>query len=167
MSRHGKIARLPHALRDELNQRLLNGDSGPQLVAWLNARDDVRAVLAEHFAGRPITEDNLSEWRRGGYRDWREKQETQSLVRQFVDESGQVVATGSTSLAECLSTTAALGLGVCLRQVTSFDKPLDSADQKRILALSREVTRLRRSDLQQQTHALLLEKWQVAQTSLG
>ncbi len=66
MTRIGKIARLPHELREELNRRLQDGEPGAELVGWLNELPEVQTVLAEHFAGRPITEQNLSEWKTGG-----------------------------------------------------------------------------------------------------
>ena len=34
MTRDGKIARLPAAIREEPNQRLLEGEQGKQLVLW-------------------------------------------------------------------------------------------------------------------------------------
>src|SRR6266576_4610690 len=61
-SRTGKIARLPHALREELNQRLQDGEEGASLLDWLNALPDVRSVLSQHFADRPINPTNLYEW---------------------------------------------------------------------------------------------------------
>src|SRR5713101_951139 len=42
LSRNGKIARLPLAIRQELNRRLQNGEQGKKLVAWLNALPEVR-----------------------------------------------------------------------------------------------------------------------------
>ena len=42
-----KIARLPRAVRHELNFRLREGEPGASLVDWLNERDDVKTVLAE------------------------------------------------------------------------------------------------------------------------
>ena len=36
MTRHGKIARLPLEVREELNRRLENGEPGDRLVEWLN-----------------------------------------------------------------------------------------------------------------------------------
>ncbi len=38
MARTGKIARLPRALREELNRHLDEGEAGVDLVAWLNGR---------------------------------------------------------------------------------------------------------------------------------
>ncbi|MCX6954641.1 MAG: hypothetical protein NTV51_21005 [Verrucomicrobia bacterium] len=70
MTRNGKIALLPRTVRDALNGRLLDGEPGPGLLAWLNREPAVRAVLAEHFGGRAINPQNLSAWRLGGFADW-------------------------------------------------------------------------------------------------
>ena len=70
VTRNGKIARLPRAMREELNRRLRDGEQGNKLVAWLNGLPEVKAVVALEFGGKPIREQNLSEWRKGGYRDW-------------------------------------------------------------------------------------------------
>ncbi len=45
------------------------GYNGRILVAWLNSLPEVEAILAAQFAGAQIREQNLSEWRKGGYRD--------------------------------------------------------------------------------------------------
>lgn len=69
-SRNGKIAALPEHVRLELNNRLVNGAKGPELLPWLNGLPAVRDVLDRHFAGRDINHQNLTAWRAGGYRDW-------------------------------------------------------------------------------------------------
>src|SRR5882724_3556047 len=69
-TRNGKIARLAAAVREELNLRLYNGQEGKQVVDWLNGLPLVQQVLAEGFGGKPISEQNLSEWRQGGYGEW-------------------------------------------------------------------------------------------------
>ena len=68
MCRNGKIARLPHAVRLELNQRLRDGESGKGLVEWLNGLPEVKAALQREFGGRAIREQNVSEWKQGGFR---------------------------------------------------------------------------------------------------
>lgn len=70
MARNGKIARLPHALREEINTRLLDGESGSEILPWLNEQADVIQECEAHFEGIPISAQNLSEWRTGGYREW-------------------------------------------------------------------------------------------------
>ena len=70
MSRTGKIARLPQPLREELNHRLENGEPGKNLADWLNTLPEVTALLATHFENRPISEQNVSDWRHGGFVAW-------------------------------------------------------------------------------------------------
>src|ERR1700679_1286876 len=65
--RTGKIARLPREIRDQLNQRLNDGQPGRRLVTWLNSLPEVQQVLAADFDGRPLNEQNLSDWKAGGY----------------------------------------------------------------------------------------------------
>jgi hypothetical protein len=50
MTRNGKIARLPAAIREELNQRLLEGEQGKPLVAWLNGLPKVKESLGIHLS---------------------------------------------------------------------------------------------------------------------
>jgi hypothetical protein len=67
---NGKIANLPSQIRDELNYRINDGDPGNELVAWLNSNPEVARVISERFDGTPISEQNLSEWRKRGYQKW-------------------------------------------------------------------------------------------------
>jgi len=66
----GKIGRLPEAVRLELNRRLQNSAPMREIVDWLNALPEVQAVLASQFGGSPISEDNVSKWRKTGYPAW-------------------------------------------------------------------------------------------------
>ena len=52
-TRGGKIARLPRAVRDQLNLRLLDNEPAPSLVAWLNSLPEVQSRLAALFAFGP------------------------------------------------------------------------------------------------------------------
>jgi len=65
MTRRGKIARLPLAIREMVNRRLENGVEGKQIVGWLNSLPKVRALLAAEFDGQPVNEPNLSHWKTG------------------------------------------------------------------------------------------------------
>jgi hypothetical protein len=69
-ARNGKIARLPRFVRDELNERLECSEPSPQLLDWLNALPEVKKVLKSDFAAVPISKQNLSEWRQGGFEEW-------------------------------------------------------------------------------------------------
>src|SRR4051812_461130 len=91
-TRNGKIARLPKDIREQLNHRLDNGWRGKKLVNWLNALPEVKEVLREEFHGHAISEQNLSQWRDGGYADWLRHQDTQGQVRWMVEQSDDVNA---------------------------------------------------------------------------
>ena len=75
MSRIGKIARLPRQIRTDLNHRLDDGQEGQPLLDWLNKLPLVEQMIDEQFDGVPISPQNLSEWRQGGFREWLLRQE--------------------------------------------------------------------------------------------
>lgn len=80
MARTGKIARLSHHLRSQLNSRLDHGDQAKQILPWLNSLPEVKLLLHARFNGRPITEQNLSDWRLGGYEEWLARREWLALA---------------------------------------------------------------------------------------
>ena len=90
MTRTGKIARLPREIRDQLNRRLRDGETGKKLVRWLNSSPKVKAVLKAEFGGRPINEPNLTEWKKGGYREWLDQQAAKEFVPQLADEANEL-----------------------------------------------------------------------------
>ena len=83
----GKISRLPVEVREQLNQRLYNGERGSLLVARLNSLPSVRAVIEKEFGGKPVREQNLSKWRHAGYRDWLARQGAIEAVRRVNAEA--------------------------------------------------------------------------------
>ncbi len=92
-TRRGKIARLPLAVRQELNTRLRNGEPGKDLVLWLNSLPAVQEVLTAQFQGKPIAGCNLSRWRAGGYADWLlEQMSPETRVNDVLQMSPDLVA---------------------------------------------------------------------------
>src|SRR5262249_37678740 len=55
---------------EQLNLRLHDHQPHKLILPWLNSLPETKAVLAAHFDNRPITKQNLSEWKQGGFRDW-------------------------------------------------------------------------------------------------
>jgi hypothetical protein len=103
VTRNGKIARLPKAVRDELNRRLSDGEPGKELVKWLNSVPEVEKVLALEFDGHPMREQNLSEWRKGGYRDWLAEQEARAMLSEMVAEGEALKTQFGQSVADKLA----------------------------------------------------------------
>lgn len=81
---NGKIGRLPEKTRNELNQRLADGEPAAPLLQWLNARPEVRDLLARRFHAEPVSEQNLTNWRAGGFLRWQQHQTRCELLREMV-----------------------------------------------------------------------------------
>src|SRR5579871_4636634 len=94
MTRRGKIARLPQAIREELNQRLENGEQGGRLLEWLNGLPEVKKVLEVDFEGQPISDANLSAWRNGGFVDWQALQRAEAMMERWPLDCGLGIADG-------------------------------------------------------------------------
>ncbi len=145
MGRHGKIARLPCAIRNELNRRLDNEESGIRLVRWLNGLAEVKQLVESEFGGRKITEQNLSDWRSNGYLHWQAQQEALAMARELNTNDGESGVSGG-ALSDSL-----------LRLVTAryasllYDWNGEMTDEFRarlrgLKGVSREIVRLRQAD---------------------
>jgi hypothetical protein len=159
-TRNGKIARLPRAVRQELNRRLDNGEQGKKLVVWLNALPEVQAIVAAEFGGKAIREQNLSEWKQGGYRDWQTQQEAVEMAERLSEEAAQWDADGRAPL------TDALALGVAARYAVATRWVAEAGDVEgwRLLReMCGDIVELRKGDhsaerLQIDRERLKLEK---------
>jgi hypothetical protein len=136
MARQGKIARLPVALRAELNARLLDGLAAGEILPWLNDLPEVQRVLKTHFASEPINDQNLSAWRLGGYADWLANREQVDATRRASEFALDLVRSGSPNLGDGA---AAILAGKLLAQV-------ESADDDRLGDLVKMVVMLRSGD---------------------
>ena len=134
MPRKGKIARLPLALRTELNQRLANNEDGANLLTWLNAIPGVPAMLATDFAGEPITKQNLYEWRQGGFLEWETQREMFDEARVLAANAGPVSATTNHDLAEHL---AAVIAGKFASLLAGWDGTEDQAFDAKLRVLTK------------------------------
>src|SRR5438552_10703265 len=85
--RTGKIARLPHPIRQQLNRRLEASENYEPILKWLNALPEARQVIDDHFAGRLISKQNLSHWRSGGFSEWQDRQDAVDFLRNLDDQA--------------------------------------------------------------------------------
>ena len=140
--RNGKIARLPREVREQLNRRLQNGEQGRPLIAWLNAFPTVRAVVAHEFDGKPVREQNLSEWRKGGYREWILQQEAMETV-------GRVKADAAALRGQAGDLSDDIALLVGARYLMTAQKKADkdgALDWKLLREFCADIVALRRGD---------------------
>ena len=144
-TRNGKIARLPKAIREELNQRLEDGETGTALVDWLNGLPQVQALVASQFGGHPILEQNLSQWKQGGYEDWRNDQKAMELARHLYerDQEMQEQARERPPISEVLSRWLTSRYVVTTREIEATDGP---ESWRMLRQMCGDVTKLRRTE---------------------
>lgn len=152
MTRNGKIARLPFHIRDELNHRLYDGEQGLRLVEWLNSLPDVKRVLERDFSGHPVNEQNLSDWKAGGYEEWRTQEQEQSRICEqtlaavyAVGEFAAELDHASDELTHSLAAVMAGHYAVLLQNWNGEMTDQFRAKVRALRALTRDIVRLRRS----------------------
>jgi hypothetical protein len=154
-ARTGKIARLPDPIRQELNHRLDNGALGRDLVAWLNALPEVQRVLAERFSGHPITDDNISQWRHGGFQDWLRQDERRVRLHELNSQYYQLdPALRARRLNAAMEERLALELTEELERLSTMKDPDERS--KHLRRLCQQMCRLQNSRTSER-HLRLLE----------
>jgi hypothetical protein len=145
LTHNGKIGRLPKTVQEQLNRRLENGEKGRGLAAWLNSLPEVQAVLAAEFEGKPIREQNLSEWRKHGYKKWLWRQEALEMARDMAAETGELQPAGAPPLTDQMAGWVSVRYLLAIRKLVE-----ESADGEPDLKTMREflhdVVAVRRGD---------------------
>ena len=160
MTRHGKIARLPHPIREQINRRLQNSDEGREIVEWLNSLPEVRAVMDAEFDGQAVSEMNLSNWRLGGYRDWEAQQEALAAVRRFGADAAEINQAAGGQLADQLAICLIARIAVALQQPASGgDDP--AGELLRLRQLCADLVALRKGDQNAQWLRIEREKFDL------
>lgn len=139
-TRTGKIARLPVELREEINRRLLNGEPASKILPWLNGREDVLRVMDEYFGEEPITPQNLSEWRGGGFQDWKNRRERLEKLKHLSAYAAQL---GEAAGGNATDGSAAILGGRILERI---ETALETGDDDKIDALVKPLALIRMGD---------------------
>jgi hypothetical protein len=149
MSRIGKIARLPHDIREQLNRRLQDGQSGPEILHWVNELPPCRQMLAQKFGSRPIDENNLYEWRHGGYEEWLYHEDRRDLLQSRFEHIAKLDAVGDgNQVAERLGVIVASELALALNYLEGIN---DMNDRwSRLREICKELSRFRRENCNHQ-----------------
>jgi len=142
MTRTGKIARLPREIRNQLNRRLRDGEPGCKLVEWLNSLPEVQAALQRDFKGRPVTEGNLSEWRKGGYCEWLAQQDALDNIGELSAVAGELASAAPAVLADRLNTLITIHYAGKLIALNSA--PDKNLDPREMIECSRIAVELQR-----------------------
>src|SRR5580700_2062615 len=142
----GKIGRLSKARRTELAHRLEDSQPGTDIVHWLNAQPDVQAILKAQFDGRPVTEQNLSDWKHSGHVEWLRREAARESALQLVERSDDLVETAQEGhLGDRLALVLAEQMSRLALALLEAEPDLEKRWQ-RLCAIHREVSQLRRDD---------------------
>ncbi len=136
----GKIARLPAEIREEINNRLYNGKSGPEILAWLNELCVVKEILAAKFDSAPVNENNLSSWRAIGYQRWLAEQNNVDGMKNTAKYAVSVAEAAGGSISRGV---AAFASGKILQ---FLETPYDKTTPENLVKLANASARLCRSE---------------------
>ena len=146
MTGNGKIARLPHHIRNELNERIRNGEPGIRIVEWLNAHPEVKQTLHLWSIEQPINEQNLCNWKARRYQEWLRHQEACEYASQIVEQAEELETE-----ADCMELSdryaVVLSVELACAAKAMLDEITDPKERwQRIKEMNQELERLRRYD---------------------
>ncbi len=120
-------------------------------------------VLKSHFDGRPITKQNLSDWRLGGFQDWLKQRESLALATSFLEEAADYagLAASGPTLADRLAALSAVAVGQIFQ--AAIHAPAGSEQASQIITAVRELSRLRQAGLASAEAARTQADWQRQQ----
>lgn len=126
-SHKGKIGSLPAHLREEVCRRLHDGQPAREICDWLNTHPRVLEILDQRWNEQPVTPQNLSEWRGGGYQIWLKARERGEHLRHLSEWAAEF--TGRVSPERLAKGAQAIVAGQLL-------EVLEAADEGQTLALT-------------------------------
>lgn len=133
-ARTGKIARLPLRIREELNERLLENEPASKILPWLNGLDETATVIREmgsaggHQVGA-IDDNNLSDWRRGGFQDWVRRKQAIEQTREMAKWSAKLAEASGGNISEGASAILAGHLLELLEELGTMKAAVDQDGQ--------------------------------------
>lgn len=143
-TRVGKIARLPHEVREEVCRRLRDGEMGKTILAWLNGLPEVKQICGEHFNSPIIDDENLRAWRAGGYQEWLGRHDRLDHTRELAAFAAKLATANGSTIAEG---GAAIASGRLLELLEATSGKLEPEELGEIIS---GLTNLRKVEVQQE-----------------
>jgi len=138
---------LPEAIRRQVNERLRDGEPGGALVRWLNSLPEVQALMRAEFGGKPVRDQNVSEWRQGGYAVWREQQAALEMAGPLAEELNKLAETNGRLFTDAMAVWLTARYAVTARALEKAGSRADAvADWRRLRVMIRDIVMLRRGD---------------------
>ena len=146
MNTSGKIARLPRDVREQLNQRLEAGEPPSQILDWIIGLPEVQAVLADQFGGRSLNKQNLSEWKKRGFREWQMRRAALEFAQNLDEEDDALKKAFAGPLTDKLAHWIALRYAAAAHALTTTDDNPE-IELRRLRQFCGDIVALRRGDL--------------------
>ncbi len=150
---NGKISHLPQSVREQLNRRLSDGERPSRTLAWLNSLPDVQALIASEFAGRPVSKQNLYEWTRHGFRQWKLRQNALDFATQNLADAPAADSCSTSNLTQKLVQWLALRFAASAHTLVPADDEPET-DLRCLRQIAADIVALRRGDLYSRRVAL-------------
>jgi hypothetical protein len=154
----GKIGRLPGAIREEVNIRLREGEKGRVLCGWLNSLPEVQKMLAADFDGKPVREQNLSEWRKNGHQEWLRVQQAGELMERLGTPGNEMAKMDPGAVLGTMTTFAAARYVVEMKKLGGRGGD-DGQAWNRMREFCQDLVALRRGEYLEQRLKFDMEKY--------
>jgi len=142
---------LPHAIRNELCERIRDGAQGVAILKWLNSAPEWKDLKPD-FGGKDVNAANLSEWRATGYRDWLQNQADADQMRRLTERAFAMVSAAGGDP----STVAARVVAARLIQTIEESATPDEMNKR-----ATAITAMRKAEIDGQRLALQRESLQL------
>jgi hypothetical protein len=146
--RRGKVARLPKAIRDQINVMMLDGVPYAEILSKLG--DAVQGV----------TEHNVTSWANGGHQDWLREQQRLEETRVKQETAMDLACPeGGSKIHEGTLQLAATSLSEMVRNLdlSPFEELL-SADPAKLIPFLNSLARLSDAELKCEQHHAAIQK---------
>ena len=151
-----KIGRLSFAMRNELNERLRDGASPAEVIAWISESKEFKAIQKKEKFG-DLNAQNITDWRNTGYRDWLDDQASADRIRRLAEQASVMAqASGFTP-----ATVAARLAAAQLMEVAN-----NPDDPKMLNSAAGAIASLRGVEVAEERNALAKQRVELAMASL-
>jgi hypothetical protein len=150
----GKLARLPAKTREAVNRRLHDGETAAQILTWLNALPEVMKAMELHFSSEPISPQNLSAWRAGGFQKWLAEKEEAENLKERARFSLELAKASGGNLSEGALAQLTGEVMAMVEEIATIRRAGGEIDPKLLDSVNKSLIAARAKELDTQAHAL-------------
>lgn len=144
---NGKIGGLPAQMREELCRRMFDGERAPTLLPWLNGTPEAQKVCRDQYEGEPISPQNLSAWRNGGFMKWQKDQRRLERSRERCRFSKQMVEASGGNMAEGVLASLTGDLAEILEEIDDLREAGAEIDPKLLASAGKVLVAIRGKEI--------------------